>query len=346
MAKTPSAAIVMWKGMRGFGSRNFASNTFLALERPAAACSSLAVRESAAARTSAEARRPEGERRAGCRRLERRLGSRRRLRRSRLREIVGHDLEVGRDVGQLVARQDGLALGFGGSRRGGGLGCRAALGARAPLRFLLGLLGLLQRFEQQAHGARIGRSPGPSGGSSFPGLGLERKSAPGSWLRRLRKSPSMLGSWITVARRKITSSVFVLRSLRFAKRSPMIGMLRMPGMLASVFCTTSCIRPASTPSCPLCRRRIESNSRVSNTGMMFSVPAALSAGFGSEAVETWRRIVGRTFSTTESVLLICGSTAIMKPSAAMLGVVVNCGLMIAVPLPATPTFVLAGIIEK
>ena len=108
----------------------------------------------------------------------------------------------------------------------------------------------------------------------------------------------------------------------------------------------SCIRPASTPTCPLCRRRIESNSRVSKTGMRFSVPAWRRAGLGSSASATCRRMVGRTFSITVSAALICGSTAIMKPSAAMFGVVVNDGLITAVPPPVIAAEALDGVMVK
>jgi len=107
-------------------------------------------------------------------------------------------------------------------------------------------------------------------------------------------------------------------------------MLRRPGIPESVFSAMSCIRPASTPSCPLCSRRIESNSRVSNTGISLGIAFGFcsetcSAGFGSLTESTRRRIVGRTFRMTASLSLICGSTAIMKPSAATFGVVVNDG---------------------
>jgi hypothetical protein len=44
-------------------------------------------------------------------------------------------------------------------------------------------------------------------------------------------------------------------------------------------------------------------------------------------------MVGRTFSTTASLSLICGSTAIMKPSAAMFGVVVNDAWTTVLPAP-------------
>jgi hypothetical protein len=50
-------------------------------------------------------------------------------------------------------------------------------------------------------------------------------------------------------------------------------------------------------------------------------------------------------STTASTSLICGSTAIMNPSAAMLGVVVKDGAITAVP-PATVTGVVDGVRVK
>ncbi len=48
-------------------------------------------------------------------------------------------------------------------------------------------------------------------------------------------------------------------------------------------------------------------------------------------------MVGRTFSITASAELICGSTAIKNPSAAMFGVVVNVAGSAAVPPPLTVT---------
>ena len=84
-------------------------------------------------------------------------------------EIVAHDLERRRDVGKLIAREHRLALG--GFRRR--LGLLAGLAARAALRLLLGALGFLQRFEQQAH-------RGPMGGPTVPGFGLAKKSSFGS----------------------------------------------------------------------------------------------------------------------------------------------------------------------
>src|SRR6185295_16582054 len=67
----------------------------------------------------------------------------------------------------------------------------------------------------------------------------------------------MLGSRITVARRKITSSVLRFSCAFCANRLPMPGMLRTPGMLSSLALRRSSISPPSTAIWPVSMRSID-----------------------------------------------------------------------------------------
>src|SRR5688572_14164897 len=146
----------------------------------------------------------------------------------------------------------------------------------------------------------------------------------------------MLASRITTARRKITSSVFWLTSLRWEKSWPMPGRSRTPGIVSSMLVTESCIRPPSTATWPLCTRSTDSISRVWITGIRLAMAGMLqppigtgmpqglaSAGFGSAASVSLREIVGRRLSRMLSFSLICGTTLMMKPTGTELTVVVK-----------------------
>src|SRR6185503_7725488 len=83
-----------------------------------------------------------------------------------------------------ASRSAARASDFGSARRcgcaaGGGFASGAFRpGVLAPLRFLLGFFRLLEGLEQQAH---VQSADGV--GRGLLGLGLLKKSAPGSWLR-------------------------------------------------------------------------------------------------------------------------------------------------------------------
>src|SRR6266702_2786019 len=63
------------------------------------------------------------------------------------------------------------------------------------------------------------------------------KSSPGIMPRNARKSPSMLGSFTTIGRRKTTSSVLVLARLRELNNEPINGMALMMGIVSSTSLT-------------------------------------------------------------------------------------------------------------
>ena len=157
------------------------------------------------------------------------------------------DLERLPDVGQLVAREHRLLGATGGCVSMRRLAALRRFAFRAALRLFLGLFGLLQRLEQQAHVSCRAVLARQSGGASAGGLGLRKKSLPRQLVAvaggsRRRGSGPDHGGAQEDHQLGLAAEVGALRS-----SSPMSGMLRTPGMPRTRCSRTmSCIRPAST----------------------------------------------------------------------------------------------------
>jgi hypothetical protein len=132
----------------------------------------------------------------------------------------------------------------------------------------------------------------------------------------------MLGSRITMARMKITSSDLDATSLRELKKSPMTGMRDAIGRPSRRPWKASIIRPPRIAVWPLPTLSTLSISRVCVTGMTLG-RARSRFGFGSFTVSMMRVTVGRTFSVTMSPSLICGVTFMMNPTGTTFCVVVK-----------------------
>ena len=85
----------------------------------------------------------------------------------------------------------------------------------------------------------------------------------------------------TVGRKKMTSSDFLLVSLRYLNRLPMDGRLFRPGISSEVLSRLSCIKPPKMAMSPDCTRIMDSISRVCTSGTRLETPALAKSGLGS-----------------------------------------------------------------
>src|SRR5262245_38012672 len=131
----------------------------------------------------------------------------------------------------------------------------------------------------------------------------------------------MLGSFTTMGRRKMTSSVLVLLRLRELNSEPMIGMLLMIGIVSSMSLTESSIRPPSTATWPLLTLISDSISRMRSCGTGLVIPALASSGLGSFTNFTSRVVVGLTLRRIVSSSPICGVMFMTNPTGTVTGVV-------------------------
>src|SRR3989337_614567 len=129
----------------------------------------------------------------------------------------------------------------------------------------------------------------------------------------------MLASLMTVGRRKITSSVFVVVSLRFLNRLPKSGILPINGISSESLSARSSIRPPSTAIWLFSIFSTDSISRVEVCGMVL---VNSRSGVGSLTYLSRRVMDGRMLSSTVSLSLICGVTLMVKPIGTVLTVVV------------------------
>ena len=199
-----------------------------------------------------------------------------------------------------------------------GLGRVAGLAAGAPLRLFLGLLGLLERLEQQAHVVPALSVATPRGRSAA-------RPAPGSAGGRNRRPAGRRAGAVVAVEARLADHRGAQEDHQLGLDVELVALLEQlaqagngvtPGIVSSVSRALvlhqaaehrdlAALQPQHRVELARLEDRDQVGRRVAARGLR----------------DRWRcrraaRIVGRTLSTTVSASLICGSTLIMKPSAA------------------------------